>query len=437
MRGTRHSIRSESGFALLAAVIFVLVVTLVGMAFFSVTWFESQAAIYKQRSSEAFYLADGAVERLRARFLSDQGWRSGWAAVACGGGSYDLSVIDTTIAGVGPAVRVAAVGRVRGVSRAVRMTAELVPTALEMALVVSGDARMNGTPAVVGPVHVSGDGFTDLDPDPRIVPWGGYTEGFAVGPPAVIPRPDRFAGATYYFVAGTSIAGQIQARVYDAGLNDITTSLGDSLAGGIVSYSAPERRYTFAFRNADLGRYFDDATGIFRRSPGSSSVVIDFGATPPNAVDVTSSVVLEGGGPIHCTIVNSRFTGISDSDRLQSAFWTGGEVLLRQVVLEPFNGIALVADDLTHDDATSVTLGTPAWPALVYITEDAAGVGGNFAAVGTIVCLGDWESSGAPQLTRAGGYLPRLPAGLLTMGGTGVSGTMRILSWREVGAPIG
>lgn len=429
--------RRDGGFALLAAVIFVLVVTLVGMGFFSVTWSESRGSIYRQRSSEAFYLADAAVERLRARFLADSGWRGGWSAVACGGGTYDLSVADTVIAGAGPAVRIEAVGRVDGVARSVRMTSELVPTALEMALAVSGDARFAGEPRIAGPVHVSGDGSSDRGSDPLLAGNGGYTEGFRVGPPSIDPMPDRFAGVTYYAVAGTVTGGQVQARIFDAELNDITTAAGDSLTGGVAAYSAVERRYTFAFRGADVARYFDDAAGVFRRRAGAASVVVDFGASPPNPADVTSTIVLESGGPIHCTILNSRFIGLSESDRLRSEFWTGGEVRISAVAWEPYGGIALLAHDLVHAGGTAVELGTGDWPALIYATRDVTGVGAGFRSVGTIVCLRDWESAGSLEITRSGGYVVRLPGSLLGASGAGVSGTMRIVQWRETAAAGG
>ena len=60
---------SEAGFALFAVIIFAVIVGLSGLAFFSMTSYEFKSAENQQRSSEAFYLADGAVELARGALL--------------------------------------------------------------------------------------------------------------------------------------------------------------------------------------------------------------------------------------------------------------------------------------------------------------------------------------------------------------------------------
>ena len=61
----------EDGFALFAVIIFAVIVGLSGLAFFSMASYEFKSAENQQRSSEAFYLADGAVELARGALLED------------------------------------------------------------------------------------------------------------------------------------------------------------------------------------------------------------------------------------------------------------------------------------------------------------------------------------------------------------------------------
>ena len=73
----RHQ-KSQGGYALITIVLFALVLLIGGFAFFSLVSGETKNALYRQDSSESFYLADGAIERARAKFLQDGGWDAGW-----------------------------------------------------------------------------------------------------------------------------------------------------------------------------------------------------------------------------------------------------------------------------------------------------------------------------------------------------------------------
>ena len=86
----------KAGYTLLAVMIFVLVLTIAGSMFFAMASYETKGAMYRERSSEAFYLADGAVERARAKLLDDRSWRAGWSDVQAGRGHYDLTIRDST-----------------------------------------------------------------------------------------------------------------------------------------------------------------------------------------------------------------------------------------------------------------------------------------------------------------------------------------------------
>jgi len=86
MKGTA----AESGYSLMGVMIFVFVIMLSGLSFFALSAGETRGAIYRQESTEAFYLADAAVERARAKFIENRAWRDGWTDEACGNGHYSI-----------------------------------------------------------------------------------------------------------------------------------------------------------------------------------------------------------------------------------------------------------------------------------------------------------------------------------------------------------
>ena len=430
-RAVRGIPGGESGFALFTVTLFIIVQIVTGLAYFAVVSYESRAASHREESSEAYYLAEGAIERARAKFLQDRSWRGGWSAVAAGRGTYDLALADTTVLGT-PLVRLLATGHVGGADRAIDVLADVPPTASELALFVGGNASAGGNLCVDGAIHVngtasfgSGDVHLTCDPD--------FTRGFTITPPVIYTDPAHFPGATYYYVIGYKNGSKYRAKIYDWNLNLIAL---DQLAGK-VSYSSATKTYTFNFgSNGDINTYFNESSGVFRKNAGDQSVVVNFGEPVTNPPDTKANVSFSDPQAVnlYTTIVNTRFTGVTESDRLNTAFWTGGRLDIKQVTMTPRNGIALIAHDAQKQGGSLVQAGTAASPALFYITRDITTINSNFALTGSLIVLRNWNSTGGPNLTFDPGFKPLLPAYLREGWPSGVSGTLKIVRWRETPA---
>ncbi len=432
----RKQPHGQAGYAMITVVVFVLVVIIAGMAFFAMSSYETKGALYRQNSSEAFYLADAAVERARAKFLEDRSWRDGWTAQEAGRGEYDLTVTDTTYMGHNDAVQLLATGRVEQAERRIEVMAKVPPTAFGLGILIMGDADVNGNICIEGSVHVVGD--ADFGPHDVHLVCGEYTSGFEIVPPPIYTDPDHFPDATYYYVKGNKIGNVVHARIFDGDGVDITTALGDSLTG-VVSFDVSRSSFNYQFdRTVEMNHYFDDATGIFKRNPGDIAVVVNFGEPPlinPPGLEGVSKIEFKGAGvPVHATIINTRFIGVTDEQRVDPDFWKGGLTTVKQIVMEPYYGIALITYDFQKTGGSLVVIGTETWPALVYVTQDVEEVNANFDLVGAITVLGDWNSTGGPNLTYDEGFLENLPGYLLEEWPDGVSGTLRVLHWREVAA---
>ena len=425
---------AQAGYALLSAVIFVLVLTLAGLSFFSIASYETRSAIHAHRSQQAFYLADAAIERARAMFLDDRTWRAGWTNEALGAGHYDLAV-DTVIYLGEDALRLRAVGRSSDRTRRIEAVVEVPPSAYGLTVLVVGDADVGGNLCLGGSAHINGDG--DFGNNDAHLACGDYTEGFVVTPPPIFTEPDYYPDATYYRVRGTHIGGQYQARIFNRAGMDITTALGDSLVG-ITTYMSGANAFSYDFTsNAMLTKYFDETTGVFRRAGGDAGVVVDFGAVPladPPGLAGISNITLDGSASsvLTATIINTRFTGLTEAQRQDPAFWQGGLTTVKQIALEPHLGIALITKNFQKVGGANTSVGTETWPALVYMTGDVVAVNSNFELRGSLICLGDWNSIGGPSLIFDPGFLASLPAFLSEEWDEGVSGTMKVLSWREV-----
>ena len=423
------------GYALLTVVIFVLLLTLAGATFFRIGSSETTQALYRQRSGEAFYLADGAIERARAKLLENRAWRNGWTAAAAGHGSYDLSIADTTYGGMHDVVRLTAIGNVRNARRRIEALAEVPPTAEDLPLLIGGNADIKGNLCLEGEAHINGDGY-----DPHITCDGTYTDQFVITPPPIYTDPAHFPNATYYYVRGNKVGSNYYARVYDATGHNISFTLGDSLTGGLVSYNAGSKTFTYSFDTAArISNYFDETTGVFHRNAGTSAVVVNFGEppimTPPGNAGV-AAVVLDGsaGASLHATVINTRFTGATEAERLDPLKWAGGLLTVKQLTWEPEHGIAAIAYDFQKQGGSLVHIGSEAWPALLYITHQVPALNSNFELIGSLICLGDFHSSGGPDITFNGGFVPNLPDYLSEDWTPGVSGTLKVLTWREVAA---
>ena len=207
----------------------------------------------------------------------------------------------------------------------------------------------------------------------------------------------------------------------------------------VTTYDTSTKTYTFSFNSAaKINQYFDFGPGgVFKKDAGTNSVVVNFGEAPdgpPGAL--YSALDLDGAASsnIHSTLINTRFTGTTETDRLSTAFWVGGTCAVKQITMEPYNGIALIVYNLDKPGSSQTTLGTTAWPALVYVTHDVNSINSNFNLTGSIIVLNDFVSTGGPNITYNSGFIENLPNYLQQDWPDGVSGTLKVLRWREVAA---
>jgi hypothetical protein len=301
-----------------------------------------------------------------------------------------------------------------------------------------GDASIGGNLCIDGAVHVNGNAYgNNPGQDPNFAPGCGqeYTEGFAIYPPYIYTDPAHFPNATYYYVKGNKKGSVYQARIYDRFMVDITTSRGDSLTS-VTTYSGGTFTYTFN-NDTKINNYFNETTGVFRKNAGDVAVVVNFGEPPivnPPGANGVSALVFDGttNALIRSTVINARFVGTTEAQRLDDAYWRGAIMTVKQIKFEPRYGIACIAYDFQKQGGSQVWMGTAAWPALVYVTRNAVTVNSNFNLVGSLICLNNWSSTGGPNLTYSAGFIPNLPDYLRNGWPSGVSGTLKILRWREV-----
>ncbi len=435
----------DGGFALLALMVFILVVITVGASMFAMASYETKGALYRQQSHEAFNLAEGAIERARAKLLEDRAWREGWSGVPIAlqdlgsPATYDLAISDTSLPSL-PELRspvfLRAEGHVGNAHRAIELIADLPPTGFDMPFLVMGMAEVGGALQVDGPAHVNEDATGGSGHgEPHIVGDDGYTEGFDLQPPIIYTDPDHFPGATYYYVKGIKVGSVYQARILDRNMNDITGTVDMS---PLLSYNSGSNTYTFRFdSDARIAEYFHPTTGVFRMAAGDNSIVVNFGEVPlgPNgALYQELDFDGTGGVSIPATVINSRFMGTTIEQRLETENWAGTRVLIKQVTFEPLNGIGLICHDLERSGSTQAFLGTPAHPALTYVTRNVVMINSNLNVYGALICLGNFHSTGSPDIVYEPGFLGLVPDYLYDAWTPGVSGTLRIYRWKEAAA---
>ncbi|MFB3909581.1 MAG: pilus assembly PilX N-terminal domain-containing protein [Candidatus Eisenbacteria bacterium] len=418
--------RREEGFALLTATIFAFIVIIVGAGVFAMASYETRQALYREHSSEAFYLADGGIERARAKFLDDRTWRDGWSDAALGQGTYDVTVRDTTYAGRPKVVKVISTGHVEVANRAIEVLAEVPPTGLGEVMLVMGDADVGGNMCLDGLVHVNGDGYFGPN-DGHLSCDTEYTEGFYITPPPIYVDPAHYPNALYYYIQPVTIPGppvKYSAKIYDRNKVDVTAALGDPFTGtGIVSHH-PINGYTFTFQTADLVLLCDPSRP-FAKPAGKDAVVLNFAEFADQP-----SLVFAADYDLHATVINTKFLGVTVEDRLDWNFWSGKLTTVQRIKWEPDNGIAVIAHDFERSGGALVEMGTTDRPALVYVTRDAISVNANWQLVGTIICLRNWSSQGGITLVYDPDLLEILPD-FFEDWAQGVSGSMKILRWRE------
>jgi hypothetical protein len=429
----------NDGYALMASAVFAMVAIMMGFSFFAVTAAESRSARYREESTEAFFLADGAIERARAKLLEDRTWRDGWQAEAAGNGTYSLVLRDTTIGEEANLVKLLATGQVASVQRKVEALVKIPPTALALALFVGDDAEIDGEICLQGQAHISDE--VDFRPNNGEISCGGsFTAEFALTPPSVRTDPEAYPNTTYYYVLGDLDNRKYIGRIFDRYGYELTDRAGDQMRD-VVSYKKNQDLFTYDFdRESILEKYFDDEDGVFRRDPGDVAVVVNFGEPSllPSSQTDRARIILEGdeNSVIHATIINNRFLGVSDSQRLDPDMWYGGKTQLREIIMEPFLGIALIAATLVNDQPDEVRLGSDLRPALVYATERVQKIRDDFQMTGTMVTLGDFFCDGDVQFTYSEVLQDILPSYLTLEWNSGVSGTLEMVRWTE-GDPSG
>lgn len=428
----------EAGIVLPATVIFIFILMIATLGFSSMVTYETKGALYRQSSVEAFHLADGAIERARARMLNDEGWRGALLGVSEGNGTYDLAVRDTTIPVTGTVTKFVGTGHVGLSDRRIELLGAVEPTALRTALFVGGEAGVSGNVQLDGPALIVGDAYgASLAQPPGFIGAGVWRESFAAAPPIIYATADSFPGATYYSVRGSQTIPP-QARIYnDAGVD--VTPPGVDFADVLTCAGN-----TFSFRfdsAAKIASYFDPATGVFSVVAPDSCVVVNFGEAPtinPPGISGVTSLYFDGDGAstqIEATLINTRFVGTTEIQRLDPLSWLGSTVEYRECRVEPRNGFGLLGYQLDCPFGASVELGTVARPALIYVTDDVVRFASSLRLTGCLVALGDLYSTGGPRLDDHTGLSARLPDGVRRGNRSGVSGTVHVLRWRETAAP--
>lgn len=424
---------NDDGYVLLAAAVAVLLVTIVGYAIFGVAAAETKGAIYRQDSTEAFYLADAAIERARARFLDDETWRDGWTNVACGRGHYDLALADSTLPDGTVVVNLEATGRVNRAARRIEAVVRVPHTAFDMALFIVGDAEVHGNLCLNGQAYIAGE--ADFGHHNSHLKCGGtYEEGYELSPPPFKTEQVNYPNTSYYTVQGNKVGTKYVAVIRDKDNNDVSSRAGANPMNDVLTYDSGDKTFTFSFSSTTLiTKYFDDATGVFRREAGDAAVVVWFGKQSLIAANSIADIDIKGSGSvINASILNVRFTGTTEAQRLDKDYWKGGRVSLKQVTFAPFNGISIVARSLGQSGSSQVFLGTATWPGLVYVMHDADDVNSNFTVTGSMVIMDDWNCEGGMTYTYSSTYIPRLPVYFLQGWSTGTSGTLEFASWTEV-----
>jgi hypothetical protein len=429
----------REGYALLATAIFALVGTIMGYAFFAMSASENKGSTYRRESTQAFYLADGALERARAKLLEDRAWRDGWNGEALGNGTYDLALRDTTYEGETGVVKLMASGHVGRAHRHLEALVKIPPSALALGLFVGDDAEVDGDLCLEGRAHVGGQADFGRN-DENLECGGTCSSAFAITPPAVRTEPAAYPNTTYYFVLGDRGSKKYIGRIFDQYGNEFTDRA-DNQMRDVVSYNKGKDLFTFDFDSASLiEKYFDDQDGVFRREPGDAAVVVNFGE--PSLLDSgqndRADVILDGNNSsvINATIINCRFLGVSDAQRLDPDYWFGGETDFKQVDFRPMNSLAVIAHTFVKNGDNRTRVGTQELPALIYVTDEIPDLEDDLEVFGAILTLGDFDCDGDLTITPGEGLMAALPDYFSTAWDEGVSGTMEIINWVE-GSPSG
>ncbi len=89
-------LQSESGSAILVSLVVLMMLGLVGMASVQQSDTDWSIADNYQSDVKSFYTAEAGVERAYAVLRDSSAWRTGFTAEAFAGGSFDVTLIDST-----------------------------------------------------------------------------------------------------------------------------------------------------------------------------------------------------------------------------------------------------------------------------------------------------------------------------------------------------
>ncbi|MFO7654588.1 MAG: hypothetical protein R6X25_12325 [Candidatus Krumholzibacteriia bacterium] len=434
------------GYALFTVTVFAFIIILASMAFFAMASYETNQALYREESAEAFALADGAVERARAKFLADRLWTAGFDTTT-GRGSYTLTVERqpyTDLLGVthDHTVRLLSTGRVGRAVRQIEVWSALPLTFAGLTHLVMEDMQVQGNYNIFGgDAHING--VADFGRDDRHLRNGEYTSGFEIVPPAARTDPEAYSSSTYYRVRACNVGGPLHARIelYDrttSNFVDVTTARGDSLQNFVGMHGG---RIEYGFTNGnDVRHYFDQETGIFSRLPDDFTVIVNFGEPPVPPLDpvLVSDLDFQAQSQftMRSTIINTRCW--NSTAALETTSWEGGLTTVKQMSMEPINGLGLLIHDFQDNGMAGCSLGTDEWPSLTYVTGDVVDMNANGQMHGSVIVLGGWgvprATSGGPDMYFDPDFMVRLPEYLGNGWDIAGSSTMHVLSWRELAA---
>ena len=187
---------------------------------------------------------------------------------------------------------------------------------------------------------------------------------------------------------------------------------------------------------------------MLNRAPGDSAVVVNFGEPPlisNPGLNGRTLLTFSGNGnsntSISTTIINTRFTGLNDSQRSDPRYWSGGITTLSRIDMVPRNGIAAIVTSHVSMGRGTIRIGNAANPGVLYTTSSSLILFSGIEVTGSLLTLNQWYGFGSPlwggaqNYTFAPGFLDKAPVWLKD-NWPGIGATaLEIVSWREVPVP--
>jgi len=430
--------KRESGAALIMVLMFALVFSVVGLAFLTLSVYELRGTDYRDRSSSAFFVADGGIEAAKAYLFHDGTWRGGFPApgMVIGQGACVLAVRDSTYKNK-PALALVSSGSIGNATRNVTVLGEVVNAATLLNFYATNQIRLGGNVKIKGLAHADGciapaagapgslgtcytdDQLVALTKPCKDGNCGDQlSHGYQIKPPRAYTEPDSFPRATYYYVKATDVAGPL-AEVLDRN--------GKSLVPPrFIPVTVKAGRYLYSLDPNHLS----GPLSYFPLAAGDVGVVVNFAEKVVGHGGLADIDIVNGGTDVACTIINTSFHGVTKADRLNTAMWSGGDVTLKaKSTFLPAIGITMIAHNLKRANA-DVVLGTANSCGLTYVTGDMLLGNGNAEVNGTVICLGSIELTGNLSATWNNCYFEKAPS-WLTSPSSDTSGLFQVLLWKE------